>query len=330
MTSMSYPLVSVIVPNYNHEKYLEQRLETIFNQTYPNFEVIILDDCSTDNSRSILSKYAVNAKVSHCIFNEINSGNTFIQWNKGINLAKGEYIWIAETDDFCSDNFVEKVIQPLLQDQDVVLSYCQSNKVSENGDVIGNWKAQTDSLNENQFEKDFILDGNIFIEHYLIYKNVIPNASAVLIKKEQLKIDDKLIISRQFKYCGDWIVYFSQIINAKIGFIATSHNSFRTHQNSVIAKALRHEERNLIIDIDLEMRKLLLSILKKNKPVNSTRIISNNKKAVKSLKYEKAFFLFHNHQKWKGIFLLITIMGEFYSRYPFRKTLALKLTRKSV
>ena len=66
------PLISVIVPNFNHVKYLTQRLNSIFNQTYSNFEVILLDDCSTDNSREILSKYARNKKVSHCVFNENN------------------------------------------------------------------------------------------------------------------------------------------------------------------------------------------------------------------------------------------------------------------
>jgi glycosyltransferase involved in cell wall biosynthesis len=86
------PLISVIVPNYNHEKYLKQRLESVFNQTYVNFEVILLDDFSTDSSTNILSEYAKNPKVSHCVFNETNSGNTFVQWNKGIALAKGDYI----------------------------------------------------------------------------------------------------------------------------------------------------------------------------------------------------------------------------------------------
>ena len=81
------PLVSIIVPNYNHEQYLKQRLESIFNRTYPNFEVILLDDFSTDSSKKILSEYSENPKVSQCVLNETNSGNTFIQWNKGIALA---------------------------------------------------------------------------------------------------------------------------------------------------------------------------------------------------------------------------------------------------
>ena len=94
-------LVSVIIPNYNHARYLEQRLDSVFNQTYQNFEVIILDDCSTDNSLEIINRYKDNPHLSQIVVNETNSGSVFKQWDKGINLAKGELIWIAERDDYC-------------------------------------------------------------------------------------------------------------------------------------------------------------------------------------------------------------------------------------
>ncbi|CAN1531922.1 Glyco_tranf_GTA_type domain containing protein [Flavobacteriaceae bacterium] len=74
-----------------------------------------MGDFSTDNSRKIISEYASNGKVSHCVYNEINTGNTFIQWNKGIELAKGDFIWIAELDDFCELNFLQELIQPLVK-----------------------------------------------------------------------------------------------------------------------------------------------------------------------------------------------------------------------
>ena len=175
-------LISVIVPNFNHEKYLAFRLDSIFNQTYSNFEVILLDDCSTDNSRQILSEYARNEKVSHCIFNEINTGNTFKQWAKGIDLAKGELIWIAESDDFCELNFLEEVVKPLLDDKEVVMSYCQSNKVDENNNLTGNWISYTQNIDsQNMFLANFTMQGNLFLEQFLIDRNVIPNVSAVVL-----------------------------------------------------------------------------------------------------------------------------------------------------
>jgi len=94
------PTVSVIIPNYNYESYLKQRIETVLNQTYQNFEVIILDDHSSDNSRDIIETFRQNEKVTHIVYNQINSGSPFIQWVKGIELAIGKYIWIAESDDY--------------------------------------------------------------------------------------------------------------------------------------------------------------------------------------------------------------------------------------
>jgi glycosyltransferase involved in cell wall biosynthesis len=321
---MCFSLISVIVPNYNHEKYLKERLDSIFSQTYLNFEVILLDDCSTDNSRDILSQYSQHPKVSHCVFNDVNTGNTFVQWNKGIALAKGEFIWIAESDDFCDSNFLEEVCKPLIENEKVVLSYCQSNRVDEKGKVFGNWKTHTDSLSVEQFENDFVLEGNLFIENYLICKNVIPNASAVVLKKKYLQIPNDLISSNELKYCGDWVIYLQQIINHKVAFVASSMNSFRFHNSSVIAKASKSESRISIIDIDVTMRKLMFSILKKNKPINYRNIAHNSKNIVKSLKYEKALFFIRNHKRWKGIFLLIGIFDEFLRRYPFKKSLVLK------
>ena len=99
------PLVSIIVPNYNHAKYLSARMDSILNQTFQDFEVIILDDCSTDNSRTVIDSYRDCEKVSNIVYNEVNSGSPFIQWNRGVSLARGSLIWIADTDDFCQIEF---------------------------------------------------------------------------------------------------------------------------------------------------------------------------------------------------------------------------------
>ena len=86
------PLVSVIVPNYNYAKYLNLRLESIFAQTYDNYEVILLDDKSSDGSIDIINKYSNHPKVSKVIINEVNSGSPFIQWKRGIKEACGDVI----------------------------------------------------------------------------------------------------------------------------------------------------------------------------------------------------------------------------------------------
>ena len=88
------PKVSVIIPNYNHAQFLEQRIQSVLDQTYQDFEIIYLDDASTDNSNEVFAKFANNSRI-RAIYNQTNSGSPFKQWNKGIRLAQGEYVWIA-------------------------------------------------------------------------------------------------------------------------------------------------------------------------------------------------------------------------------------------
>ncbi|WP_298262440.1 glycosyltransferase family 2 protein [uncultured Lutibacter sp.] len=321
------PKVSVIVPNYNHSNYLRQRLDTVFNQTFRDFEVILLDDCSTDNSKEILLEYANKPQVSHCIFNEVNTGNTFKQWEKGISLSQGEFIWIAESDDFCELNFLEVLLKPLINDNKVVLSYCQSNKVNEDGIVTGDWIKHTYDLNSKLFLNDFIMNGNDFIEQFLIVRNVIPNASAVVFKKNVVDITKHLTIDPSFRYCGDWMFYFKILINNKNAFISKSLNYFRYHDNSVISKAKKYKERVTIIDLDFIMRKNLLYYLKRKKVSNFKKITSKNKSIYRELKYEKSRIYIKNNKKIKGFVILITVLDLFVKNYNFSKNLKIKFLR---
>jgi glycosyltransferase involved in cell wall biosynthesis len=117
------PRVSVVIPNYNHAPYLKERIDSVLNQTFQDFELILLDDCSTDNSRDIINSYAKNPHVSHIILNEENTRNTFVQWERGIRLASGEYIWIAESDDKCEPTLLEKLVAEFKRDNNLVLAF---------------------------------------------------------------------------------------------------------------------------------------------------------------------------------------------------------------
>lgn len=74
---MKTPLVSVIIPNYNHARFLDERIQSVINQTYQNFELIILDDNSTDNSVEVMNQYKDDPHVSQIVVNEVNSGSTY-------------------------------------------------------------------------------------------------------------------------------------------------------------------------------------------------------------------------------------------------------------
>ncbi|MGL4332344.1 MAG: glycosyltransferase family 2 protein, partial [Bacteroidales bacterium] len=129
-------MVSVIIPNYNHAKYLNERIDSIINQTFQDFEIIILDDKSSDESKIIIEHYRDHPKVSHIVINKQNSGSPFIQWKKGIDLAKGDLIWIAESDDCAAPTFLEECVNHLVNNTDTVFCFSESFFVDENSNII--------------------------------------------------------------------------------------------------------------------------------------------------------------------------------------------------
>src|SRR5206468_9731239 len=118
----SMPTVSVVVPNYNHARYLRRRIDSILSQTYQDFELILLDDSSTDNSREILDSYLDNAKV-RIEYNDKNSGTVFKHWNKGVRMACGQYIWMAESDDYADPRFLARMVPILEVQTEVTFAY---------------------------------------------------------------------------------------------------------------------------------------------------------------------------------------------------------------
>ena len=119
----------IIIPNYNHSPYLDHRIKSVLCQTYRDYEVIILDDCSTDSSVEIIERYRNHPKVSQIIINSENSGSTFKQWNKGVKLAKGEYIWFAESDDYAELTFLEELVPVLEQNSNVGIAKCKTQTI---------------------------------------------------------------------------------------------------------------------------------------------------------------------------------------------------------
>ena len=318
---MDKPLVSIIVPNYNHEKYLKQRLDSIFNQTYQNFEIILLDDCSTDKSVEILKEYSKSLKVSHFKVNKKNSGSTFKQWQKGISLAKGEYIWIAESDDFCETNFIENIIHPLLDNDVVSLSFCQSNRVNDADKVTGNWISQTNEFLENKFENNFMMEGNIFIEKYLIHKNVIPNVSAVILRKDIIDKFTPLTFKPFMKYNADWYYYIQIICNNKVAFIAEPLNSFRFHKESVIAKAGEDSGWLNIYKMELQSRNHMLKFIENSKPYNLKEIRKQSKIGDNKFTFLIASGFINRGYNIKGLLIV-------YNKPNLLKKISLKLLKK--
>lgn len=224
------PYVSVIVPNYNYEQYLEQRLDSIADQTFGDYELIVLDDASTDNSVDVIEDWL---KLSHgeLVRFDTNSGSPFRQWFNGIDRARSHRIWIAEADDVAQPTFLEAATLELSH-PNVGFVWCNSDVIDGTGEVVGNHEPYLSSIAGQRYARSFVASDQDEVVHGLAIANTVPNVSAALFENPELspaEIDD--IIS--FRLAGDWAFYLRAMHNRDVAFIDDQLNQHRRHKDTV-------------------------------------------------------------------------------------------------
>ena len=140
-------MISIIIPIYNVEKYLEKCLDSILNQTYKNLEIILIDDGSTDNSPNICNSYCEKDKRIK-IIHKNNEGVSSAR-NKGIELSKGKYIVFIDSDDYVSNEHIEVLYDCIISNNvDLVISNLID--ISEDGIILNNEEKESFLMNKDQ------------------------------------------------------------------------------------------------------------------------------------------------------------------------------------
>lgn len=237
--------VSVVVPNYNYERYLPERLGSIFGQTYPAFEIIFLDDCSTDGSlaraREILAAQPADYRI---VANERNSGSVFAQWKRGVDLARGSQVWIAEADDVAHPEFLTTVLRNFAV-PGMVIGYCESRQIDGTGRVMaGNYLDYVADISADKWRRPYVCEGIDEIRTVLAVKNTIPNVSAVLFDRRRLQgvLDRHIDEIRAYRVAGDWLVYVLMLAGGKIGFSPRPLNDHRRHAQGVTISGMNESQ----------------------------------------------------------------------------------------
>ena len=225
---MKHPLVSVIIPNYNHSKFLDERIQSVLNQTFQDFELILLDDCSPDDgaSKEVFERYRSNLHVTSIVYNEQNSGSTFKQWHKGFELAKGELIWIAESDDSCRNTLLESLVNEFKRNENCVLAWCYSQMVDQNGVKRGSILPDSNMVTR--------LDGATFVRKYMTVRNVVDNASAALFKKDVAQKLDKEYMN--YSGAGDSLFWILLSREGDVSIVHAPLNLYRRHEGVVTGR----------------------------------------------------------------------------------------------
>lgn len=223
------PLVSVIVPSYNHANYIFQTLESIFNQTYDNIELIVIDDCSNDDSVNVIN--SIKAKHDFIfISHKINQGlsNTL---NEAINIARGKYISAIASDDYWPDYKI--AVQVDILEKHPEYAVCFGKQIGFNNEG-----------KQKQFENITAYSGYIFDE-LITWRICIPALTAMIRKiclDEVGLYDNKIAIEDWYMWLKLSKKYPFYFYDAYLGF-------YRLHENNMSKKLLwMVEEKKKILD----------------------------------------------------------------------------------
>lgn len=127
----NHPLVSIIIPTYNHEKYLEQAINSVLSQDYPNFELLVLNDGSTDKSEEILRKY-----IGKFFWETHTNMGEYRTIDKGFNLSKGEYILILSSDDYLLPGSISSLVRYFQEHPKLAVVYPDYDIVDDQNNLI--------------------------------------------------------------------------------------------------------------------------------------------------------------------------------------------------
>ena len=228
--------VSVVVPSYDYAEYLAGRLESIYAQTVTPYEVIVLDDASTDGSLALLERLRSERGWDlRIVPNGMNSGSVIRQWQRGVEMARGDLVWIAEADDLADPGFLAALVGHF-DDDAVVMAYSQSRSIDAEGTIItGDYLADLASIDPVRWTRSWVRPGSEELAESLAIRNTIANVSATLMDREALRaaLDDLGDEIGDYRAAGDYAVYARLLTRGLLAFEAGPLNSHRLHERSV-------------------------------------------------------------------------------------------------
>jgi hypothetical protein len=228
------PLVSVIIPNYNHAQYLPERFRSIAEQTYQNFELIVLDDCSSDDSIDVINKLIEDLPFPvRTSFNKKNSGNVFAQWQRGVEMASGDFVWICESDDTCEPDFLERVV-PTFVDRSVMLAFGNIQFCNSTGEDLPGMDGFREQSEPGIWGNMVKRPAREWFAGAFGVNNVVANVGGCVFRKGPISQDvwDR---AKTFKIAGDWFLYSQIIGGGQMCYVPGARTYFRQHDRNTSA-----------------------------------------------------------------------------------------------
>lgn len=221
--SKRHDSISAVILTYNGSKFLEKRIASILDQTVAPYEILVLDDASTDDSVTLTKQLLKSCKIPYRIITNEENRGCGEQLIRGIDEAKGQFIWFAEQDDYCSPNFIERVTEALNAHGDINLVYGQSKYIDATyGEV------------ERETVEAYCLPGVEVIPNKMSVTNEILSLSGSVFRKTALEGIENYIPKLKVFY--DWLMNAYALRGGFICYVPATENFFYRHGQSIIAK----------------------------------------------------------------------------------------------
>lgn len=208
MSRIDEKKVSIVLPVYNGEKYISESIGSVLNQTYSNWELIIINDCSTDNTLDIVNKYAGSDSRINVFTNDRNL-KLPKSLNAGFSHAKGEYYTWTSDDNIFRENAIQTMVEYLDRENDTDMVYCDYSLISSDGEI----KSRL-----NLMDPKYLLIGNI-IGACFMYRRSIADSIG--------EYDTNLFLAEDYDY---WVRIF---LNGKLKHINSDLYLYREHEGSL-------------------------------------------------------------------------------------------------
>lgn len=260
--------ISVCIPSYNYGRFIRQAIQSVLNQTYQDFELIIVDNCSTDNTEEVVKSFLNIDKRIKFVRNETNIG--FVKnLNKCLSLASGECISILHADDMYLPNMLEKEVAVLDSNPEVGLVYSSVKIISEEGTVTKEY---------HPFDRDYILNREEEFKR-LILGNYIRTPT-VTVRRECYSVLGRY--NEEIPFTSDWEMWLRIALDYGVAFISEPLACYRIHGECDTNRVI---QMNLVGMEEYETLKIIFANIPKQKEQLSSLESEAIKAAAKRTRY---------------------------------------------
>ncbi len=213
------PLVSVVVPSYNHDKFISETIESVLGQDLDDLELIIVDDASTDASRQIIQKYAEKDARVRVILHETNCGIAKTI-NDGIAAAQGKFLAYSASDDVWMKDKLSKQLAVLESNEDLIV-ITEAEVIDESGQRVG--------ATYSELGRGVLIKGSRDVFHDILENSSPIMGSTLLHKRANL---GGILFNERLKYLNDIIFFLDLAAKYKFYYIAEALVQYRIHANN--------------------------------------------------------------------------------------------------